>query len=114
MSALSPPPGVDPTATLKLVARHLVAAEACALRAGATAPDLGDVAVAAALLTSQVLRLLPPEEVVDDVGTPHGDDVGALLRAAEQLTRAHPIEAFPPGTSAFVADLSDLIAEVPA
>ena len=114
MSALSPPPGVDPTSTLKLVARHLVAAEACALRAGSTAPDLGDVAVGAALLTSQVLRLLPPEEVIDDVATPAGDDAGALLRAAEQLTRSHSVEAFPPGTAAFVADLGDLIAQVPA
>lgn len=95
MSALSPPPGIDPTSTLKLVARHLVAAEACALRAAATTPDLGDVAVGAALLTSQVLSLLPPEEVVDDVATPHGDDVGALLRAAEQLTRAHPDRGVP-------------------
>ena len=114
MSALSPPPGVDPISTLKLVARHLVAAEACALRAGSTAPDLGDVAVGAALLTSQVLALLPSGEVVDDVATPHGDDVGALLREAERLTRAHPIEAFPPGTAGFVADLRDLIAQAPA
>jgi hypothetical protein len=114
MSTRTPPQSVDPTSTLKLVARHLVAAEACALRAAATAPDLGDVAVGAALLTSQVLALLPPEEVVDDVATPAGDDVGALLRAAEELIRAYPIDAFPPGTSAFVADLGDLMAQVPA
>jgi hypothetical protein len=114
MSTLTPPPGVDPTSTLKHVARHLVAAEACAVRAGGAAPDLGDVAVGAALLTSQVLRLLPPGEVVDDVATPHGDDVGALLREGERLIRAHPIEALPPGTAAFVADLCDLIAQAPA
>ena len=114
MSTLTPPAGVDPTLTLKHVARHLVAAEACALRAARAAPELGDVAVGAALLTSQVLALLPPGEVIDDVATPDGDDVGALLRAAEQLTRSHPVEAFPPGTAAFVADLGDLIAQVPA
>ena len=120
MSTPAPPPGVDPTLTLKQVARHLVAAETCALRASGTAPDLGDVAVGAALLTSQVLRLLPPGEGVDDLVAPHVGHVGdvgaaaALLRDAERLTRTHPIEDFPPGTSAFVADLCDLIAQAPA
>lgn len=107
-------PAPDPVATLKQVARHLVAAEGAALQAAATVPDLGDIAVGAALLTSQVLRMLPDGEHIDDdevSGAARGVGAAAWLREAEQLARAHPIEAYPPQASAFVADLCDLIAQ---
>ena len=114
MTNVNPPPGVDPTTTIKQVVRHLVAAEACALRGARTRPEWGDVAVGAAVLTSRALRLLPEGEDVDDVPTPGGVDASVLLRAAEQLTRSHPIEAFPAGTSVLVADLYELISQAPA
>jgi len=108
-------PAPDPVTTLKQVARHLVAAEGAALQAAATVPDLGDIAVGAALLTSQVLRMLPDGEHIDaddDVSEAAGGvGAAAWLREAEQLARAHPIEAYPPEASAFVADLCDLIAQ---
>ena len=109
-------PAPDPVATLKQVARHLVAAEGAALQAAATVPDVGDIAVGAALLTSQVLRMLPDGEHIDDDGDGVSEAAGgvgaaAWLREAEQLARAHPIEAYPPEASAFVADLCDLIAQ---
>ena len=109
-------PALDPVATLKQVARDLVAAEVAALQGAAAVPNLGDVALGAALLTSQVLRMLPDGETIDD----DGDDVSVAagvvgaeswLLEAEQLARAHPIEAYPPEASAFVADLCDLIAQ---
>ena len=109
MNSSTPTAGVDGVVTLQRVARCLVAAEVRAVDLPGTDADQCDFAVCAALLTSQALRLLPAGVSVDDVPAPAERDPLALLRSAEQLIRAHPIEDLPPGTTALVTDLRDLI-----
>ena len=109
MNTSTPSRGDDSVVTLQRVVRLLVTAEVRAVDLPGTDADQCDFALAAALLTSQALRLLPAGVTVDDVPSPAERDPRALLRAAEQLIRAHPIEDLPPGTTQLVADLCDLI-----
>ena len=111
MNTSTPTRGDEGVVTLQRVARLLVAAEVRAVDLPGTDADECDFALCAALLTSQALRLLPPGVSVDDVPAPAERDPLALLRAAEQLIRAHPIEDLPRRTTALVADLCDLIAQ---
>lgn len=112
MNPTTPTAGADSVAMLQLAARRLVAAEVRAVDLPGTDIDECDFAVCAALLTSQALRLLPPGVTVDDVPAPAERDPVALLREAERLIRAHPIEDLPPGTAELVSDLCDLIGRV--
>ncbi|EAP98703.1 hypothetical protein JNB_01005 [Janibacter sp. HTCC2649] len=109
MNPTRPTAGPDGVETLQRVARSLITAEVRAVDLPGTDADQCDFAVCAALLTSQALRLLPAGVSVDDVPAPAERDPLALLRSAEQLIRAHPIEDLPPGTTALVTDLRDLI-----
>ena len=63
------------------------------------------------LLSMQIRPLLPEELDLDDDASAHTGDRLTLLIEAERLTRTHPIEQFPPGTSHVVAVLLDLIAD---
>ena len=58
--------------------------------------------------TSQALDLLPAGHDADDLATVRADPL-QLLRAAEELTRLHPVEDFPPGTSPLIAVICDLL-----
>lgn len=109
MNLRTPTAGADGVETLQRAARSLITAEVRAVDLPGSDDDQCDFAVCAALLTSQALRLLPPGVSVDDVPPPAERDPVALLRGAEQLIRAHPIEDLPPGTAALVTDLCDLI-----
>ncbi len=62
------------------------------------------------LATSQALELLPAGHDVDDPLRVETDPL-QLLRAAEELTRLHPIEDFPPGTSQLIVAICDLLNE---
>lgn len=111
MSTTATERGEEGVATLQHVARCLVTAEVRAVDLPGSDADQCDFALCTALLTSQALQLLPPGVTVDDVPAPAVTDPLALLRAAEQLIRAHPIEDLPPGATRLVADLCDLIAQ---
>ncbi|WP_353952528.1 hypothetical protein V6K52_03525 [Knoellia sp. S7-12] len=110
MNPTTPTAGADGVLTLQRAARFLIAAEVRAVDLPGTDADQCDFAVCAALLTSQVLRLLPAGVSVDDVPAPAERDPVALLRGAEQLIRVNPSEDLPPGTTTLVSDLCDLIA----
>ncbi len=71
------------------------------------------LAVGALLAARQALALLPEDAEVDEPVPVESDPV-RLLHAAEELTRAHPIEAFPPGTSQLIVAICDLIRESPS
>jgi len=60
------------------------------------------------LLPSEQDHLL--EDVVLDESCAELDMVG-LIRAAETMTRRHPIEQFPVGASGVIVDLLDLVRE---
>lgn len=104
-------PSDEGVETVQHVARLLAAAEARAVDLPGTDAEECDFAFCAALLTSQALRLLPPGVNVDDVAAPTERDPWALLAAAEQLLRSHPIEDLPSGTAHLAADLRDLITQ---
>jgi hypothetical protein len=105
----TPTAGAAGVETLQRAARSLITAEVRAVDLPGTDADQCDFAVCAALLTSQALRLLPAGVSVDDVPAPAERNPVALLRGAEQLLRAHRLEDLPPGTTALVSDLRDLI-----
>ena len=60
----------------------------------------------------QAVLLLPDGLSISRV-EPESGDALAVLRAAEQELRRHPIWEYPEGTSALVVDLCDLITGIP-
>lgn len=64
------------------------------------------------LLALEILALLPPGYPIDDDESVAGHDPLQLLQEAEGLTRAHPIEQFPAGTSQIIVQLLDLVREL--
>ncbi len=98
--------------SLGTVARLLAHASDMAWDQATTNPDpaLRFLGLGLDVATSQALELLPPGHVVGAL-MPFETDPLKLLRAAEQLTRLHPIEDFPPGTSQLIAGICDLLNE---
>lgn len=96
---------------MQLVVRSLVAAEVRAVELPGTDADQCDLAVCAALLTSQALQLLPPGVTIHDIAAPAVRNPVALLRAAGQLLRGRPIQDLKGSTYA-VPEPSRLLAVV--
>ena len=103
---------VEALDTLAAVARLLGhAADTAWARADAEPLSVfAGFAHAADSATSRVLHLLP-EDFDLDGPEPVETDFRSLLLAAEELTRAHPIETFPAGTTQLLVAISDLIGE---
>ncbi len=112
MSADHRPTDLDAADSLGTVARLLARASDMAWDHAATNPDpvLRFLGLGLDLATSQALELLPAGADADDPAPVEIDPL-ELLRAAEELTRLHPIEAFPPGTSQLIAAICDLLNE---
>ncbi len=116
MSADHRPTDLDAADSLVAIARLLARASDMAWDQAATNPDpvLRFLGLGLDLATSQALELLPGST---DTGTdadepaPVETDPLELLRAAEELTRLHPIEDSPPGTSQLIAAICDLLNE---
>lgn len=108
------PRPTDPVAAegLSTVARLLARASGMAWEQASTNPDpaLRFLGVGLDVATSQALELLPAGSDVDDPAPVETDPL-KLLRAAEEVTRLHPIEDFPPGTSQLIAVICDLLNE---
>lgn len=103
---------LDPAETLSAVAGLLARASDTAWDRAMSDPDPGlrFLGVGLDLAASQALELLPAGHDVDDPATVETDPL-QLLRAAEELTRAHPIEEFAPGTSQLIVAICDLLNE---
>jgi len=103
--------GQDAADTLAAVVRLLSrAADMAWDRAARRAPLMTGLGLGAQLAASHALALLPQDAPVDDP-VPVETDPVQLLRAAEQLTRVHPVEQFPPGTSQVIVAIIDLLRE---
>lgn len=76
-------------------------------------PAWSALGLGADVLASEAMDLLPAGADIDDP-VPVQTDPVQLLLAAQELTRAHPVEAFPPGTSWIIAGIADLVRENPA
>ncbi len=77
------------------------------------------LALQAREVAARAVALLPADldRELDDVELPHelnGAGLADLVRAAERLTRRHPIEQLPAGASLVIVALGDLIAEAAA
>ena len=112
MSADRRPTDLDAADSLGTVARLLARASDMAWDQTATNPDplLRFLGLGLDLATSQALELLPAGTDADEPAPVETDPL-ELLRAAEELTRLHPIEDFPPGTSQLIAAICDLLNE---
>lgn len=112
MSADQRPTDLDAADSLGTVARLLARASDMAWDRAATNPDpvLRLLGLGLDLATSQALELLPADTGASEPAPVETDPL-ELLRAAEVLTRLHPIEAFPPGTSHLIAAICDLLNE---
>jgi len=112
MSTDRGPTDLDAADSLATVARLLARASDMAWDQACTNPDpaLRFLGLGLDLATSQALELLPGGRDVDAL-VPVETDPLRLLRAAEELTRLHPIEDFPPGTSQLVVAICDLLNE---
>ncbi|HET7477124.1 MAG TPA: hypothetical protein VFJ97_14020 [Dermatophilaceae bacterium] len=97
-------------ASLGTVARLLARASDLAWDQASTNPDpaLRFLGLGLDLATSQALELLPAGNDIDELATVETDPL-QLLRAAEQLTRLHPIEDLPPGTAQLIVTICDLL-----
>lgn len=97
---------------VRFLARAADQAAGQATDAGTGPRQVGLLALSlgAQLVAGQALELLPVSAEVDEP-IPVQTDPLQLLRAAEALTRIHPIVAFPPGTSAVIVAICDLIRE---
>src|ERR1044072_3964637 len=106
------PPDLNAADSLVAIARLLARSSDMAWDQAATNPDpaLRFLGLGLDLATSQALELLPAGTDADG-SAPVETDPLELLRAAEALTRLHPIEAFPPGTSQLIAAICDLLNE---
>lgn len=106
------PADLDAADSLGTVARLLARASDMAWDPAATNPDpvLRFLGLGLDLATSQALELLPAGTDADEPAPVETDPL-ELLRAAEELTRLHPIEDFPPGTPQLVAAICDLLNE---
>ncbi len=103
---------LDAADSLSAVARLLARASDMAWDQATTHPNpaLRFLGLGLDLATSQVLELLPAGYDVDEPAPVEIDPL-KLLRAAEELTRLHPIEDFPPGTSQLIVAICDLVSE---
>lgn len=110
-------PGDDSPMAVSLV--HIVMLVDAAIAAEKSRPGRGDTSfvLGMVLVASRAANLLP-EGCGDDVLPPEVEALLApsreplnLLRAAEELTRAHDPEDFAPGYSELVVSLIDLIRE---
>jgi hypothetical protein len=109
----------DPTRTWMQVAALLTAAADRALSCSGVDPGVHSLAVGAQIVASSALALLPVRADGDlddvDVGPQAATwDVSDLIRAAELAARRHPIEVMPPGASAVIVALGDLVGEAAA
>ena len=112
MSADHRPTDLYAADSLGTVARLLARASDMAWDQAATSPDpvLRILGLGLDLATSQALELLPASTDADEAAPVEIDPL-ELLRAAQELTRLHPIEDFPPGTSQLIAAICDLLNE---
>lgn len=112
MSAARRPTDLDAADSLGAVAGLLARASDMAWDQAATNADLvlRFLGLGLDLATSQALELLPAGPGADEPAPVETDPL-ELLRTAEELTRLHPIEDFPPGTSQLVAAICDLLNE---
>ena len=107
----------EATRTWMEVIAVLCAAADCGLRTSDA--RLHSLSVQADVVASTATALLPSElgGALDDVEVPRelaDASLVDLVRAAERLTRRHPIEQFPVGASVVIVALGDLIAETAA
>ena len=109
---------LDPSTTwMSLVALLTAAADSPQTR-GAVEADLHSLALGAQIVASRALALLPvgAESDLEDVAL----DVAAsstlvdLIWAARRAARTHPVEAFPTGAAAVIAELDVLVADAEA
>lgn len=110
-------PTIEPTRTWMEVVALLCAAADRGLRE--RDPRAHSLSLQAQEVASSALALLPPnlDGELDDVGLPAdlaSASLQQLVRAAERLTRRHPIEQLPVGASRVIVTLGDLIAEAAA
>jgi hypothetical protein len=112
MSTAPRPTDLDAADILCTVARLLARASDMAWGQALTDPDpaLRFLGLGVDLAASRALELLPAGHDVDDPASVETDPL-KLLHAAEELTRLHPIENFPPGTSQLIATICDLLNE---
>ena len=112
MSTDARPTDLDAADSLSTVAQLLARASDMAWDQASTNPDpaLRLLGLGLDLATSQALELLPAGFDVDDPAPVEADPL-KVLRAAEELTRLHPIEDFPPGTSQLIAAICHLLNE---
>ena len=98
--------------SLSAVVRLLARASDMAWDQASTNPDpaLRFLGLGLDLATSRALELLPARHDIDK-SAPVETDPLKLLRAAGELTRLHPIEDFPQGTSQLIVAICDLLNE---
>ena len=75
-----------------------------------TCPAIHSLALGAHLVACGALAVVPDDLDVDD-GPPQTGEVADLVAAAEELTRRHPIEAFPVGASGVIVAICELARE---
>lgn len=102
--------GID---TWREVIALLVEAAERGYRDSATDPGLHSVALAADILASAAINVLPEalDDLLDEVVLRPGTealDAGSLIRVAEEATRRLPIEQLPLGASWVVVAICDL------
>ncbi len=112
MSTDHGPTDLDAADSLIAIAHLLARASDMAWDQASTHPNpaLRFLGLGLDLATSQALELFPEGHDVDDPAPVETDPL-KLLRAAEELTRLHPIEDFPPGTSQLIVVICDLLNE---
>jgi len=110
MSTDRRPADLDAADSLSTIARLLARSSDMAWDQASTNPNpaLRFLGLGLDVATSQALELLPAGHDVDAI-VPVETDPLKLLRAAEELTRLHPIEDFPPGTSQLIVTICDLL-----
>ena len=103
-------------AWMELIALLVEAADRGATQAGDD-QAIHSVALGAQIVASTALDLLPPDldTELDEIQLDPAlatASVPALIRAAEQTARRHPVDEFPPGASRVIVALGDLVSEV--
>lgn len=104
---------IDPQHTWRQIVALLVEAADRGYEQTRRDPAIHSVALGADSLASSAIALLPPQldHELDDVTLDPATEllsVGGLIRAAEQATRRHPVEQFPPGASGVIVELVEL------
>ncbi len=109
----SPDSTIDPPHTWRQMIALLVEAADRGYAQTRRDPAIHSVALGADSVASSAIALLPPEldHELDDITLDPATDslsIGGLIRAAEQATRRHPVEAFPAGASGVIVELAEL------